>query len=233
MDNTNAYKHKNFYDAYAIDLSKIYYSKIIEDAEQLFASPAKMLDIGCYDGTLGEVFLKKGWSVHGIEAHGQACLEAGRKGLDVLKRNIEEGLPYPENTFDLVVAAEIIEHLYDTDEFLENIKRILKPQGVLILTVPNVACLANRVGLLLGKYPRLCEYQAGKAGGHIRVYTKKALMDQLCQHDFQPLKCRGANLPCPMGLNFIPKFVKKMAVRLGDFTPSIAGQIIVASRNLK
>ena len=231
--NSDAYKRINHYDKYVIDMSQVYYKKIIREVNRVYNKPLKMLDIGCFDGSLGENFIKQGWDVYGIEAHNDACDKASKKGLKVTKKDIEEGLPYAESFFDCVIAAEIIEHLYDTDKFLDEIKRLLKPSGLIIVTVPNIACFINRINILIGKYPRYCEYQAGTAGGHIRVYNKQAILKQLIEHNFKIRRCCGANFPLPMENKHIPLAVKNIAVKLGDFTPSIAGQILVAAVNLK
>jgi methionine biosynthesis protein MetW len=232
MKTENRYSRIAEYDEYSIDLSKVYYHKITEQVMK-YCHEGSLLDIGCYDGSLGELFLKKGYSVYGIEAHDEAFAKASQKGINMVKQNIEEGLPWERDLFDCVIAAEIIEHVYDTDRFLEEIKRVLKKDHILVLSIPNVACLTNRLKLLWGSYPRYCEYQAGASGGHVRVYTLNAIRDQLVHHGFEILGARGANFPLPMHVNAIPSFIKKIAVRLGDHTPGIAGQFIITARNRK
>ncbi|MEI8349182.1 MAG: class I SAM-dependent methyltransferase [Candidatus Omnitrophota bacterium] len=232
MESDHRYSRVAKYDEYSMDLSKVYYRKIIREVTQ-FLKKGTILDVGCYDGSLGEIFLNKGYEVYGIEAHDGACTKACQKGIRVIKKNIEEGMPWEQDSFDCVIAAEIIEHLYDTDRFLNDIKRVLKKDGILVMSIPNVACFTNRLKLLLGSYPRYCEYQAGEGGGHIRVYTLKAIKDQLVQRGFEVLAASGANFPLPMHVKAIPLFIKKIAIGLGDYTPGLAGQIIITARNRK
>lgn len=231
-EDEDCYSRKAQYDEYAIDLSKVYYRKITEEIQKRCLRGA-LLDIGCYDGTFAATFLKSGYQVFGIEAHDGAYRSAVAKGVQAVKQDIEAGLPWADDHFDVVIAAEVIEHVYDTDGFLSEIKRVLKKEGILVLSIPNVACLTNRFKMLLGGYPRYCEYQAGASGGHIRVYTLPAIQSQLQSHGFKILRSRGANFPLPMHTRGIPDFFKKIAVRLGDFAPGIAGQFIIAAQNRK
>ena len=53
----------------------------------------------------------------------------------------------------MIIASEIIEHIYDTDFFIEELKRILKPNGRIIITTPNMHSAANRLLFLIGKFP--------------------------------------------------------------------------------
>jgi len=232
MMSENAYKRTAKYDDYSMDISKVYYHKIIRDVLG-YCNGGPLLDIGCYDGSLGEVFLKKGYEVYGIEAHHEASKKALEKGIKVIKKDIEEGLSWDDDTFNCVIAAEIIEHLYDTDRFIMEIKRVLKNNGVFVMSFPNTACLTNRLRLLLNLYPRYCEYQAGNSGGHIRVYTFGTAVSQIKEHGFDILRVSGANFPLPMHSRLIPNFIKKSAVFLGDYFPALAGQIIISARNKK
>jgi len=55
--------------------------------------------------------------------------------------------------FNCVLAGEIIEHIIDTDSFLDEINRILMDNEILIITTPNLANLENRIRLVIGRYP--------------------------------------------------------------------------------
>lgn len=227
---TQAYKRQASYSGYSIDLEKVYYHRIIRDARRFTDSSGekKLLDIGCFDGTLGSQFLPE-WQVYGVEGDRQACLAANEKGVRAVPHDLEKGLPFESGLFDCVIAAEIIEHVYDTDFFLQEIKRVLKNNGVLVMSIPNMACLSNRIKMLLGGYPRYAEYRAGGAG-HIRVYTAKIIKSQLEENGFRILRFAGCNLPLPMHKPWIPAWLKKLAVKGGDYFPTIAGQVIISAR---
>ena len=222
------YKREASYGTYQIDLEKVYYHKIIKAVNTLSRDTrGKLLDIACWDGALAAQFLPER-EVYGLEGNLSACEKAKGRGIHAQAVDLEKGLPFSDATFDCVIAAEIIEHLYDTDFFLREIHRILQPNGLVVMSIPNIACFSNRLALLFGKYPRYAEYRAGGAG-HIRVYTAPILKSQLIENGFEVKYYAGCNLPMPMHSTFIPKWVKRLAAAIGEYFPNISGQTIIAA----
>jgi len=221
------YSRKVSYQDYKIDFDKVYYQKIIWAIRVFSSNPkGKLLDIGCWDGTLAAQLIAER-ECYGIEGNIEACKIANENGIRAQAVDVEKGLPFDKDFFDCVIAAEVIEHLYDTDFFLQEIRRVLTNKGMLVMSVPNIACFTNRITMLFGKYPRYAEYKAGGAG-HIRIYTAKAIKDQLAENGFDVVYYAGCNLPLPMHNKLVPKWIKKIAVKLGDHFPTIAGQVILA-----
>lgn len=101
--------------------------------------------------------------------------------------NVEEDVfPYGDNEFDVVIFAEIIEHLVnDPCLVLREIKRVLKPSGCLVLTTPNVARLENIARLLSGAniYDPYSGY--GPYGRHNREYNQHELYQLLTHMGFE------------------------------------------------
>ena len=105
-------------------------------------SSQKILDIGCGDGTLSWLIYKKTKSqITGIDLD-QLSLEFAKKEF---KKRLAKArflqasaykLPFKNNSFDLVVSAEVIEHLSNTKKYLSEIVRVLKPKGKAIITTP-------------------------------------------------------------------------------------------------
>jgi len=143
----------------------------------------KILDIGCGDGSLGAVLKDKGAIVHGCDISSHAIKQAAEKLDRALVLNIEhEDLVSVGEDYDIVIATEIIEHLFDSDRFLGNIKSVLSDSGVVIITTPNFLMWTNRIKMLFG----LFEYT--KTGfldeGHIRFFTYKTLKQALKKAGF-------------------------------------------------
>lgn len=89
----------------------------------------KALDLGCRDGFWSEKLKNKGYSVTSVDLEPHYAT-----GLRV---NADEGLPFGDSEFDLVWCSEVIEHLKNPAFTLGEIKRILKPRGILLMTTPN------------------------------------------------------------------------------------------------
>jgi len=225
------YSREASYTDYVIDLDKVYYKKIRDAVHNFSDRPkGKLLDVGCFDGTLAAQFLPK-YDVYGVEGNVEACKKANQKGVKTTLCDLDKALDFEDRMFDCVIAAEVIEHVYDTDFFLKEIHRVLKDTGILVMSIPNMACLTNRIKMLFGGYPRYAEYKAGGAG-HIRVYTAKIIKDQLIESGFDILHFVGCNLPLPMHHKYIPLWLKKIAIKGGDYLPGIAGQVIIVGRKI-
>ena len=200
---TQKHDRRVSYQNYKIDLDKVYYHKIIRAVKTYSHDPdGRLLDIGCWDGTFAVQFAGER-ECYGIEGNIEACKLANEKGIRAQAIDIEKGLPFNDNFFDCVIAAEVIEHVYDTDFFLREIHRALNDKGVLVMSIPNTACFTNRIAMLFGKYPRYAEYKAGGAG-HIRVYTGTVIKNQLIENGFDVVHYVGCNLPMPMHHKSIP-----------------------------
>lgn len=111
----------------------------------------KVLDIGCRDGALTKYFTK-GNDVLGVDIDTVALARAAETlGIKITQADLNGDWHFPKNHFDAVIAAEVIEHLYYPEEAVKKIAGVLKPEGVLVGSVPNAFSLKNRVRLFCGK----------------------------------------------------------------------------------
>lgn len=159
-----------------------------------------MLDIGCNDGYISGLLLEKGNTVYGVDIVPKNILTAKKRGIKAKYCNIEKtGLPYKNDFFDVVLIGDVIEHVFETDAILDECYRVLKKNGKLILTTPNVASFGRRFMLLFGynpflEYSNLINIYGHLPVGHIRYYTKKTLEKQLLYHKFRNIHIYGDSL---------------------------------------
>ncbi|MDP3888449.1 MAG: class I SAM-dependent methyltransferase [bacterium] len=146
----------------------------------------KVLDLGCYYYLFDKQLIDNDNEVYGLDLSPKVLQRAKRVGVKAYLCNIEtDKWPVKANFFDTVIAGEVVEHMLDTDQFLQNIGRVLKKSGTLVLTTPNLASLGRRLLLLLGRNPVIETSLNIEMGGHVRYFVKESLYILLEQNGFQ------------------------------------------------
>jgi SAM-dependent methyltransferase len=98
----------------------------------------KILDIGCGEGKF-LIYAPKDHIVSGTEIIDSDIEKSKKKGLNVIKSNLDKKLPFKDNTFDGILISHVIEHLESPYESLKEVKRILRAGGKLVILTPNFA----------------------------------------------------------------------------------------------
>jgi 2-polyprenyl-3-methyl-5-hydroxy-6-metoxy-1,4-benzoquinol methylase len=104
----------------------------------------RMLDIGFGAGTILEVATCQGWEVFGQEVSKPAVDQALSKGFNVFLGTLNEA-QYPTDSFDLVTCSEILEHVPDPQELVNEVFRILRPGGLFWATTPSARGISYRI----------------------------------------------------------------------------------------
>jgi SAM-dependent methyltransferase len=112
----------------------------------------RVLDLGCRSGALTRHFLD-GNEVVGLDVDRAALQKAEQLGIEPVVADVEEPLPFPDASFDAVVAGELLEHLRYPDALVAEIRRVLRPRGVVVGSVPNAFRLQGRLRFLRGHPP--------------------------------------------------------------------------------
>jgi len=112
----------------------------------------RVLDLGCRSGALSRHFLD-GNQVVGLDVDRVALAKAAERGIEPVVANVEEPLPFPDGSFDAVVAGELLEHLRFPDAVVAEVRRVLRPGGVIVGSVPNAFRLQSRLRFLRGRPP--------------------------------------------------------------------------------
>lgn len=165
-------------------------------AVQKFSRPSgekEWLDLGCHNGSFARLLISFGYRVTGIDVWSPELKNDNSWQYYQCNLN-EDSLPisFKEGSFDFVSGLEIIEHVIDTDNFLRQIYKVLKVNGLFILSTPNINMLKNRVRLPLGLYPFAIEHK--NRDHHVRIYNVKTLLSHLEEHGFRILLVEGINL---------------------------------------
>lgn len=132
-----------------------------------------VLDVGCNKGYLK--LLADPNEFYGIDFDQNDLEEAGRMGYkEVFKLDLNRYEEFAcDRTFDVIVFADVLEHLmYPNDALCFFLKKNLKKEGMVIISLPNVANIAIRFGLLFGKFDYTENGILDKT--HLHLYTKKS-----------------------------------------------------------
>lgn len=179
-------------------------------------SAQSILDIGCGNGELLELFSTRSLGVTrcvGVDMGNSVTEMLAARGFEGIVGDAQAALPIASRSFDCVIAAELIEHLFDTDAFVGEIARVLRPGGILLLSTPNLAYLPNRVLLALGIQPLFTETSTVKhlgrwlkvlgqgrmTEGHTKIFTRGALIELL--------QLQGLEIEATLPYRFFPKGV--------------------------
>lgn len=175
----------------------------------------RLLDIGCGFGRHTYEGVRRGASVVSCDL-GVTELEGVRAIVAAMAQDDEipdgvgfmavngdaTALPFPDASFERVIASEVVEHIPDDGRAFAELARVLKPGGTLAVTVP--AWFAERICWALSD-----DYPAPKApGGHVRIYSRSALRERLRDSRLQPSSAHHAHalhspywwLRCAVGL---------------------------------
>jgi|SRR5581483_2873031 len=146
----------------------------------------KILDVGCSTGTFGEILKSRGYIVYGIDISKEA-VEIARGKLDraeVCDLQNDE-LPFEEE-FDVIIFADVLEHVIYPGNMLENAKKYLAPGGFIIASLPNVAVWFMRLRLLFGNFSYA---ESGILDNtHLKFYTLKTAKQLFIEKGYDILK---------------------------------------------
>jgi methionine biosynthesis protein MetW len=196
----------------------------------------RILDVGCGDGqdlsNIKEMLPDKRTELFGIDFQEKHASNARQKGIQIRLLDIErDQFPFEKNFFDLVICNQILEHTKEIFWILSECSRVLELGGYLIVSVPNMAALHNRILLLMGKQP-VCLHVVGP---HVRGFTIREFKEFIeTANAFQVVETGASNLfPFPPligrsllkffpGLGISILFLCKRQNSNGDILPAIS-----------
>ena len=194
--------------------------------------PRRVLDFGCGTGHGAEtIFHGFDLDVFGLDIVNSVEAEFVSRTGGVFVLGQGGRAPFPDDSFDVVLLNEVIEHVVDTDALIGEVHRILSPTGFLFLSTPNLAAWFNRLALLIGMQPAFTEVSFdrifGRPGeqpvGHLRIFTRRALFAFLEYHSFEMSVVASAPF------RSLPKALFALD-SLAARVPSLGADLIVVAR---
>lgn len=184
----------------------------------------RLLDVGCDDGERTVAFARAAAAteIAGIEMVPDQAAAARARGIDARSADIADGFPFEDESFDVVVSNQVIEHVADTDLFVRECHRVLVPGGFAVVSTENLASWHNVAATALGWQPfSLTNVSASTMGlgnpaaifrskphhlpdswQHVRVFAYRGLTELTEAHGFTVDQVAGAGyfpLPARVG----------------------------------
>lgn len=175
--------------------------------------PGKVLDVGYSKGSFADYLAERGWDCTAINLDGD-----GDPRIKLILCDLNEGFPVESEVFDAVTAGEVIEHMIDEAAFLQECHRVLKKDGTLVLTTPNLAFSLNRLLVLVGRTP-LFVY----APYHYHFHTRKTITELVESQGFHVEKVVGSHVLYSRRRHMSGRIFEW----LGDLFPTFGAHLIV------
>jgi SAM-dependent methyltransferase len=152
---------------------------------------ARVLDVGCGDGWLLDALAPTGARCLGLDVSGEAVSRAMARGIDARRTDLDRGpLPVDAGVFDVVLCLDVLEHLFDPESVLGELRRAVAPGGRVVIAVPNGLNLFNRVAFLSGRHLDVMD-KAHLSGTpfseHIRFFSREVLERSLASARLSPV----------------------------------------------
>lgn len=151
---------------------------------------ARVLDVGCGDGSFAAGLVASGADVVGIDVAEEALQRARARNPGMELQLVEQDRPWPleDSSFDVVWAGEVIEHVADTAAWLSEVRRVLRSGGSLLLSTPDHGPLTLLAAALSR---RAFAARFDPLGEHLRFYNSATLSLLIEAFGFQEVQIRA------------------------------------------
>jgi SAM-dependent methyltransferase len=188
MEPDSLYKHV------APPNAEYYQNERPEMLEFLPPNPRRLIDVGCGNGFFGAAVKARypECETWGVELMADAARQAASRNDRIIQADFESADEIPEAYFDVVTMNDVLEHMPWPEPALANAKRILRSEGRLVLSLPNVQFLLNVLDLV-----KRNDWEYQDSGildrTHVRFYTAKSAVRLLERNGFRVETITGIN----------------------------------------
>lgn len=147
-----------------------------------------VLEIGPASGYLARCFVEAGCSVTGIEVDEALARRAAQPGVNVICGSVEDEdvLRQIQTAFDVVVLADVLEHLRQPEQSLLRMRDFLNPGGYIVVSLPNIANWRIRAPLLFGRFDYVDNGILDRT--HLRFFTKRSAEAMIWEAGYEVLE---------------------------------------------
>ena len=196
---SNRYSHKESpYSSHSLLLARL----------PAIGHAQKLLDVGCWDGTVSVQYLERGFAVTGIERSRHSNLA---EGIELVVADLHLGLPELAAKFDYVVCADVLEHLLDPLNILRSLRAQMAVDGKLLASLPNSGHWYFRLMVLLGRFPK--EPNGLFDSTHLHFFTWDGWMELFCEAGFVVERIEPSSIPLSL---ILPNVNPAITIAVGE-----------------
>ena len=207
---------------------------------QMVGTNREVLDLGCGEGLLAEELRKQGNRITGVDELPQAAREGALE--EYYSADLDAGIApvlreLAGRRFDRILLLDVLEHLRRPERILEDCHQALRRDGVVIISLPNVANITVRLMLLCGRFNYAERGILDKT--HLRFFTRKTARRFIEEHGFRVVEQKMTVMPLEIVLglsneNRIMKAINRTLLVLTRLFPSLLGyQCMFVARSLR
>ncbi|MDD5679100.1 MAG: class I SAM-dependent methyltransferase [Kiritimatiellae bacterium] len=175
-------------------------------------SSSRVLDIGCANGMVLRS-LPENIRRTGVDVAGAPLQRAEQAGIETVVCDFDNNpLPFPAGQYNLVLCNDVIEHVLHTDHLMNEINRVLKPGGHLVISIPNVNQPVSFVMQFILDFTPM--YAARYRGTHYRDFSDRLFGKILSVHGFDLIRKEGSFI-YPAENNRVSQLIAKLLPRWG------------------
>ena len=237
------YSFERGYDTWVLDPIKS--KKIFNEKRKGFRENIKLvqeykksgflLDVGCSSGLFLELARSFSWKCYGVEVNKDTAAIAKQKGFNIIVGDLLNA-EFPDETFDVITFWEVLEHVKDPTSTLRRARSLLKDDGYLFISTPNISGFEPKVGYyLMGKTINFWRHP--QPPGHLYQFSKVTIQKLLQKTGFKAVSIQMEEIPldytAPKRRDvrwLVFRIITKILYSLGRLLNSENSMIVVASK---